>query len=119
MSTKSYKKPKRKMVNPTRARNETLGQSWKQEAQFHVEEIALMEIGFTRRDIKNTIKQLQKIVEHLDTAAQCCILWRALGDMVNLHLDTAIKALKEAKRITPWVRQLQGELLTDYDEVSE
>jgi len=119
MSTELKKKPTRKMVNPTRARNETLGQSWKQEAQFHVEEIALMEIGFTVRDIRHKITELQEVVELLDNAAQCCVLWRSLGDMVNLHLDTAIKALNEAKRITPWVRQLQGELLVDYDEVSE
>ncbi len=86
---------------------------------MHVEEIALMEIGFTVRDIRHKITELQGIVELLDDSAQCCILWRSLGDMVNLHLDAAIKAIAEAKRITPWVRQIRGELLEDYEKKDE
>jgi len=119
MSTKPYKKPKRKMVNPGITGNETNALSWELESKMHVEKIALVELGFTVRDLDRKIEQLQEIRGYVNDAAQFCIRWLAFPEMVNLHLENAKRAIDCAMRITPYVRKLRGELLTDYDEVSE
>ena len=111
---------KPKTTNNNEARALTIAESYVQEAKMHLEKVAEVEIGFTVRDLKRKISQLQKIVELLDGAALICIDWRATGEMVNLRLEKAIRAIESAMRITPWVRQLRKDLLEDFDdEVSE
>jgi len=116
MSVKPYERPKRKMVNPAHTRNETLALSYELESQMFVEKTALVELGFTVRDLDKKIKQLHELRKHVDDAAQFCIRWLKLPEMINLNLEKAKLAIDCAMRITPHVRKLRGELLTDFED---